>query len=178
PRVDFRIGESASQAVDNKPLRFGYRHAFSRLDEGRGRESMIKTIALCLGAWGLIYGQTETRTSMIESARAAKEANLTPEEPPKAEARLVAIEHSIPYRLMTGELDGFGIGFGTIVPGSGFALRPRYTRADLLGGRLTLRVDALGTINQSYLGGIGLSAPNLFDGRGVVDFNVVHRDIS
>ena len=75
-------------------------------------------------------------------------------------------------------MDGFGIGFGTIIPGSGFALRPRYTRTDLLGGRLTLRIDALGSINQSYMGGLDLAMPNLFSGHAFIEFSVVNRDIS
>jgi len=139
---------------------------------------MLKTVALFIGSLGLVYAQSESRAGLIDSERLAKESNLSPEEPPQAEARIEAIEQSVPYRLVTGELDGFGIGFGTILPGSGFAIRPRYTRPDLLGGRLTLRVQALAAVNQSYLGGLGLSLPNLLGGHGFVDFNVVHRDIS
>ena len=78
-------------------------------------------IVLCLGAWGLVYGQTESRTSLIESARTEKEANLTPEKPPKLETRIEAIEHSLPYRLLTSETGGLGVGFGNIVPGAGLA---------------------------------------------------------
>jgi len=135
-------------------------------------------IVLCLGACGFVYAQSESRTDLIESARTQKEASLTPEEPPKAEAGIESIEHSIPYRLLTGELDGFGLGFGTIIPGSGFAIRPRYTRTDLLGGRLTMRIDALGAVNQSYAGGFALAMPNLFAGHAFWDFSVTHRDIS
>jgi outer membrane protein assembly factor BamA len=135
-------------------------------------------IFLALTTCGLALAQTESRADQIDSARARKEAELSPEQPPKAEARIEGIEESAPYRLLTGEMDGFGIGFGTIIPGSGFALRPRYTRSDLLGGRLTLRIDALGSINQSYLGGLSLAMPSLFGGRAFWDFSVVHRDIS
>jgi outer membrane protein assembly factor BamA len=146
-------------------------------------------IVLCLGACGFVYAQTDTgstpadqqsgtRADQIDSARTQKEAELTPEEPPKAEARIESFEHSVPYRLVTGELDGFGLGFGTIIPGSGFAIRPRYTRTDLFGGRLTLRLDALAAVNQSYAGGFDLGMPNLFDGHAFWDFSVVHRDIS
>jgi outer membrane protein assembly factor BamA len=126
----------------------------------------------------MVCAQTETRADLIDSPRTQKETKLTPEEPPKAEKRIESIENSVPYRLMTGEFDGFGIGFGTIIPGSGFAIRPSYTRTDLFDGRLALRVDALGAVNRSYLGSLDLAAPNLFGGYGFVDFNVVHRDIS
>jgi len=135
-------------------------------------------IVVCLAACGLCNGQDQSRADQIESERIQKEANLTPETPPKAEVRIEWAENSIPYRLVTGDLAGFGIGFGTIIPGSGFAVRPRYTRPDLFGGRLVLRLDALGAVNQSYMGGINLAMPNLFDGHAFWDFGVVHRDIS
>jgi hypothetical protein len=141
-------------------------------------QAPYKSLVLCLSLFGLTYAQEQLRTDLIESARAQKEANLTPETAPKAEQRLESIENSVPYRLLTGELDGFGVGLGTIIPGSGFALRPTYTRTDLLGGRLALRIDALGAMNQSYLGGLDLAMPNLLNGLGFVDFNVLHRDIS
>ena len=132
---------------------------------------LLAYIFLSLAMCSLALAQTDSRADLIDSARAQKETNLTPEQPPKAEARIEAIENGAPYRLLTGELDGFGIGVGTIIPGSGFALRPRYTRTDLLGGRLTLRIDALGAINQSYMGGLNLAMPNLFGGYVFWDFS-------
>lgn len=133
---------------------------------------------LLLGACGIASAQISTRSDVIESERARKEAALTPEEPPRSEARVEAIEHSFPYRLLTGEWNGFGLGIGTILPGAGLAFFPRYTRPDLFDGRLTLRVNAAVAVNESYIGAVGLSAPSLFSGRGFVDFDVVHRDIS
>src|SRR5262245_12934495 len=87
-------------------------------------------------------GYSQLRSDFIESARTAKEANLSPETPPKAERDFVAVQNSLPYRLLTGTAHGFSVGFGTIVPGSGFAVGPRYRRTDLLDGKLTLSVEA------------------------------------
>jgi hypothetical protein len=152
------------------------------------REGELMSIAvrnlcvLSLGTLGLVYAQSDSpaqsdsRSSLIESARGQKDANLTPQEPPKAERRLESIEDTAPYKLLTGDLDGFGIGIGTIIPGSGFAIRPRYTR-DLWGGALKLRIDALGAKNESYAGGFDLTMPSLIGGLGFWDFSVVHRDI-
>jgi outer membrane protein assembly factor BamA len=137
-----------------------------------------KLLILCVGACALAYGQDQSRSDEIDQQRAQKDANLTPEEPPTAEVRVESIENSVPYRLLTGEFDGFGVGFGNVIPGTGFAVRPRYTRSGLLGGRLTLRVDALAAINESYMGGLDLAMPSLLDGRAFWDFNVVHSDIS
>ena len=111
-------------------------------------------------------------------ARADKEANLSPEEPPHAEVRIESIENSVPYRLLTDDFDGFAVGFGNVIPGSGFAVRPRYTRSDLLDGRLTMRIDVLGSTDESYMGGFDLAMPKLVDGHAFWDFNVLHRDIS
>ena len=97
-------------------------------------------IALCLGAWGVIYGQTESRTSLIEAARTEKEANLTPETAPKLERQMVSIENSLPYRLITGESGGLSVGFGNVMPGAGFAAGPQYTRTGLWKGRLNFSV--------------------------------------
>ena len=133
---------------------------------------------LYLGACGLAFSQSESRSDLIESARTQKEANLTPETAPKGQLRIESIENSVPYKLLTGELNGFGIGFGTIIPGSGFAILPRYTRTDLLGGRMAIRLNAAVATNGSYAGGVDLAMPNLFDGRAFWDFNLVHRNIS
>jgi len=142
------------------------------------RKALKAIVTLGLSAFGLAFAQPQTRSDQIESARTQKEAGLTPEEPPKAEARIESFEQSTPYRLLTGDLDGFGVGLGTIIPGAGFAIRPRYTRTDLLGGRMTMRIDALAATNESYMGGFNLAMPNLFGGRAFWDFSVVHRDIS
>ena len=77
-----------------------------------------------------------------------------------------------------GELNGFGIGFGTIIPGSGFAILPRYTRTDLLCGRITMRLNAAVANNQSYVGGVSLSMPELFNGHAFWDLSLVHRNIA
>ena len=137
-----------------------------------------KLLILCVGACALAYGQQQSRSDAIESERSQKEANLTPEEPSKGEALIESVEHSVPYRLLTGDLDGFGVGFGTIIPGTGFAVRPRYTRTDLLGGRLTMGLEGLAGINESYLGSFDLGMPGLAGGHAFWDFNVVHRNIS
>ena len=110
-------------------------------------QSWRPLFAVWLGVCGLAYAQPQSRLELIDSARAEKEANLTPETPPKAEQRLVSIQQSWPFRMLTGETPGFGIGFGTIVPGSGFAVGPQYIRSDLWGGRLTAKVEARAAIN-------------------------------
>ncbi len=136
------------------------------------------TFVLCLGAAGLAYGQTESRADLIENARSQKESKLTPETASKGELRLESIENSVPYRLLTGEVDGFGVGFGNIVPGAGFAAGPQYTRTDLWDGRLAVRLQARAASNQSYLGRADLFVPALFNDRLFVAFSATHRNLS
>src|SRR5262245_26023645 len=87
-------------------------------------------------SWLLAADEVQSRSELIESERIEKEQKLTPEKPPKPEQRFVSVERSIPYRLLTGQVDGWGVGFGNIVPGSGFAIGPQYKRTDLLDGML------------------------------------------
>jgi len=156
----------------------------SQKASGRARwgYSMCKAsesvLTLCLGTCAVAFSQSESRSDLIASERTQKEANPTPETAPKGEIRVTSIEHSVPYKLLTGELESFGIGFGAIMPGSGIAILPGYTRTDLFGGRPTMRLDAVAAINQSYAGGLNLAMPNLFDGRGFWGLSVVHPNIS
>jgi hypothetical protein len=130
------------------------------------------------GASGLPQAYAQLRSDLIESARIEKEGNLTPETQPKAERDIVWVQTSVPYRLLTGQVNGFGVAFGTIVPGSGFAIGPRYRRSGLLGGKLTLTVETRAAVNESYLGRLDLSFHDLLGGRAFVDFSTVHRNIS
>src|SRR5882724_6429667 len=101
------------------------------------RKLTIGWVLVC-GTWASEAVHAQLRSDLIESARSEKEANLTPETPPKAERKIVWVENSLIYKLLTGQVDGFGVGFGQLVPGAGFALGPQYKRTDLWGGRLTL----------------------------------------
>jgi outer membrane protein assembly factor BamA len=130
------------------------------------------------GAWIHQAAHAQLRSELIESARMEKESNLTPEMPSSSERRLVSAQNSFGFKLLTGQVHGFGIGFGQIAPGTGVAFGPQYKRDDLLGGRLTLSVGARAAVNESYLGRVDLTLPNLFGDRAFVDFSAVHRNVS
>jgi outer membrane protein assembly factor BamA len=130
------------------------------------------------GAGRLVYGQPQSRAEVIEEERAQKEANLSPEVEPKGQEVLERAENSVPYRLLSGQMKGFGLAFGAILPGSGFAIGPSYTRTDLLGGRLTASVEARANFNESYVGSVALSLPHLVNDRAFVNFFASHQNIS
>src|SRR5262249_31799495 len=121
--------------------------------------------ALWLWAPSAVEAQDQLRKDLIESDRAKKEANLTPETAPNLERRMEWVENSIPFRLVTGEVGGFGVSFGAIMPGSGFGIGPRFTRGGLLGGRLTVGVETRFAANESYIGRLDLSLDHLLRDR-------------
>ena len=119
----------------------------------------------------------QSRAELIESARIEKEANLTPWTKPKAERVIEKAQNSLPYRLLTGEAHGFAASFGNMVPGSGFAIGPTYTKP-LQDGKLILRVEARAAMNRSYGGRVEVSVPRLFSDRTFATFTTQHRNIS
>src|SRR5262245_43209435 len=120
----------------------------------------------------------ELRSQQIESARDEKQANLRPEAEPKAQHDLVWVRRSFPYRLMSSQLNGFGIGVGQLAAGAGFALGPQFSRSDLLDGKMSVKIGARGSTNQSYLGRFDVSFHDLFGGHAFLDFGAAHRDLS
>jgi outer membrane protein assembly factor BamA len=141
-------------------------------------QSRKQLFVVWLGLYGLAHAQPQSRSELIDSERAEKEANLTPETTPKAQRRLEGIEHSWPYRMLTGDTDGFSVANGGILPGWGFAVGPRYTRNDLWGAKLTVKAEVRAAVNESYLGRLDLALPHLFNDRAFLNFSTSHRDIS
>ena len=142
------------------------------------KKAIESVFIIYFGAWGLLFAQSESRSDLVEEARTQKAANLTPETPPKGQIRIESIEHSLPYRLLTGEVNGFGVGISNIVPGSSVAAGPQYRRTDLFGGRLTAAAQARVSMNRSYLGRLDLLMPDLLGGKAFLGFTATHRDIS
>lgn len=121
--------------------------------------------------------QTQTRADVIQSERKAKEANLTPWAEPKAQRVIGNVQDSLPYRMITGEAHGLAVSFGNMVPGSGFAIGPTYTKA-MQDGKLILRVDARAAVNRSYGGRVEVSVPRLFTEHAFLTFSTQHRNLS
>src|SRR5262249_52580378 len=120
----------------------------------------------------------ELRSQQIESARDDKQANLRPEAEPKAQHDFVWVRRSFPYKLLTSQLNGFGIGVGQLAAGAGFALGPQFSRSDFLDGKMSLKIGARGSTNQSYLGRLEVSFRDLLGRRSFLNFGAVHRDLS
>jgi outer membrane protein assembly factor BamA len=72
--------------------------------------------------------QPETRAGQIEAERKQKAASLTPEEPEKGEEVFDRIQNSQIFERITGEIEGWRVKFGGLIPYSGFSLGPEYYR--------------------------------------------------
>src|SRR2546422_908282 len=64
-------------------------------------------LLLC-GTWTHQAAHAQSRSDLIESARAEKEARLKPETPPKGEKDIVWAQNSLVYRLLTEQLSAGG----------------------------------------------------------------------
>jgi len=135
------------------------------------------TLTIWLGASGLAYAQEPLRSDLIETARKEKEAELSPEVPPKGQRVFERVENSLPYQLMTGQTHGFGVSFGNIAPGAGFAIGPTYVKP-LWDGKLVFRADARASVNSSYLGHLAVSLPSLLHDHAFLTFSALNRNIS
>jgi outer membrane protein assembly factor BamA len=134
-------------------------------------------LALC-ACRDVARAQAQFRADTIEAARDEKQANLKPETAPKAQRGIEWVQNSLPYRLITGEADGFGVVLGSIAPGQGFGAGPIYRRAGLWGGKLAFAVQARGSVNESYLGRFDVSLSHLLNDRAFLNFSTVHRNLS
>jgi outer membrane protein assembly factor BamA len=120
----------------------------------------------------------ETRSQQIESARANKEVDLKPEGEPRLQHDIKRAQNSFPYKLMTSDYNGFSFEVGNLGPSAGLAAGPQYTRNDLLGGKLALKLRARVGTSRSYLGRVDVSVRNLFGSRAFLDISADDRSLS
>src|SRR5262245_48636355 len=145
---------------------------------------MIKTVIIgsmvCV-IWPL-FAQAqvteESRAQEIESARAEREANLQPEGEPQFQRHIQSVQNNVVYKLATSGINGFAVGFGQLRAGNGFAIGPQFSRSDLMGGRLSFRTGARGSLKKSYIGNVNVSVRDLAGGHVFVDFRAEHRNLS
>ncbi len=132
-------------------------------------------IILCALLAGVrLSAQEETRADQIEAARAQKETALTPPEDPTLEEVIIHGEGSLPYRLITAQ-EGFGVGFGQLIPGAGFSAGPRY-RKTLWDGHLRLGGSLYGSAKEFYMARFDATVLGLLDGRGLLNLSSSHSD--
>ena len=136
------------------------------------------TFALGLMAVSIVplAAQSDLRSQEIEQARDQKEQQLQPEAQSRLEHEFVRVQRW--SSLLFGEADGVHVRLGGMVPGSGLAVGPEYTRRDLWDGRLALRMNAEGSTRGWYRSQFQAGLPELWNRRAFIDFNTTHRDFS
>lgn len=90
----------------------------------------------------LLAQEPATRAALIEKERAAKAAQLAPDEVSAAEKRLRAFKDAKYLERMAAGYNGLRVKLGNMVTGGGFAAGPEYFREDLWRGKLTARASA------------------------------------
>src|SRR5262245_33814341 len=92
----------------------------------RSRKPMIEQLKRAGGVWRVLGGgvscpwaRAELGRGLVESARLETKAKLTPEETPRGERKSVWAANILGCRLLTGQAERFGVGFGNMVPAAG-----------------------------------------------------------
>jgi hypothetical protein len=131
-------------------------------------------IPLGIFLYGFVLCGQDLRTDQIESARSQKELELAPPADPGLERAILRTEGNPIYRGITAQ-DGFGIGFGQLVPGAGFSLGPRYRRS-FMDNHLHVAAFVDASAKKFYLAGATASLSGLWNGLGALDSWVTHSD--
>lgn len=133
---------------------------------------------MCLAAPTLTaqsWEQPESRVEELRRAVAEKHATLEPER----ESRIERIVDGITDRIIEGlvtQQAGFGLKFGGLTPGSGFAVGPRYRRNDLAGERVQFQASLVGSVRRFYAAEARLSMPRIAGSRFDFQLGARHSD--
>jgi outer membrane protein assembly factor BamA len=120
----------------------------------------------------------DTRSGLIEAARAEKIKKLSAEEPDKVEkAFLYVADKKLLERFAAG-VAGVRVKLGGLATGSGFALGPEYLRRDLMRGGVVVRGSARTSTKRWQLYDLQLTLPKLLDDHALVDVTAVHRNFA
>lgn len=117
-----------------------------------------------------------SRADQLEREALEKARRLAPPQPDKLERGIDRVENSKVLQWIGGGHNGFGLHFGGLVTGSGFAVGPAYSRPDLARENLHFRMSAGGTAKLYYNVDALVSLPRLFGKRLRVDFYAQHAD--
>jgi outer membrane protein assembly factor BamA len=142
----------------------------------RFSNAFISIILLASIAAAQDNSQVDSRANQLEREALAKGSRVSPPQPDKLERGIGRIENSVILQWASGGLNGFGLRFGELATGSGFAIGPAYSRRDLLNENLHFRVSAAGSAKLYYNVDALMSLPRLFGKRLRLDFYAQHAD--
>jgi hypothetical protein len=117
-----------------------------------------------------------TRTALMEQRQTAKTASLQPQQKDRAEEIFDRAIDNAGLKRLLGNQNGLGIQFGTLFPGSGFALGPDYSLRGLLNENLDVQFAAIGSLKQYYEVRGGASFRHLAGNRVRIDLHARRMD--
>jgi outer membrane protein assembly factor BamA len=115
-----------------------------------------------------------TREDAIQAARKDKAARLEPEETSKLEHALNTVEEKRILQRLTYGIGGLHLRLGGLVTGSGFALGPEFTRDDLAGGKVHLRLTTQFSTRWFQLYEAEVLLPRLAENNAFVALRATH----
>jgi hypothetical protein len=134
-------------------------------------------LGVCLFAQALAGQSWEVATRAEEHAQAVrdKQAVLKPEEESRFEDTVRKINEGVIDSLFTDQA-GFGLKFGGLTAGSGFAIGPRYRRNDLAGERVQFQASLVGSMRRFYAAEVRLRLPRIAGSRFSFELGGRHSD--
>ncbi len=122
--------------------------------------------------------EAETRAEIIQQERLEKAQHLAPAEPEPIEKKLAILNEQRILRRFSSEVEGVYPKIGGSGSGQGFAMGVGYRKR--FGPRRLFKFDNSATIatSASWAYELGLSAPQLANGRTGFDLHAEHRDLT
>jgi outer membrane protein assembly factor BamA len=114
----------------------------------------------------------ETRAGQIELQRQEKAQTLEPEEEEKGEEVFDRVQHSQIFERLTGEIEGWRIMMGGMIPYSGFSLGPEYYR-HLLHQQAIFQTTAVGSYKKFYKVDSSFRMPSLVNDHAFFSLNAM-----
>jgi outer membrane protein assembly factor BamA len=123
-----------------------------------------------------VPAMAQTRAAVIQTARDEKALRLRPEAVSSLENALLQLKERKVLERLTSGLGGFGLQFGNMATGSGFAAGPQFLRDDLAGGRLRIHASASISTRSWHKYQAAVTAPRLAGGRLSLGVEAARRD--
>jgi outer membrane protein assembly factor BamA len=113
---------------------------------------------------------TQTRAGQIELEREQKATKLKPEGPEKGEKAFDKIQNNQIFERLTGEIEGWRIKMGGLIPYSGFSLGPEYYR-HFLHRQILVQSTLVGSYKEFYKLDTSVRLPSLADDHAFVSLD-------
>ena len=119
-----------------------------------------------------------SRAEIIQRQREEKARHLEPEEPAPIEKKLLILKERQILQRFGQNIGGLFPKLGGVETGQGFGLGLQYRRDFGRKREVQFFTSGIGTLADAWRYDLGVSAPELADGRVGLDFSASHRDLT